>query len=131
MLSAKGGYRLRTAQAARKVVLVATGSEVEIAVACAAELEAAGIGADVVSMPCTELFDAQDAAYRADVLPADVLKVSIEAGVTTGWERYTGLDGLRFGIDRFGASAPAEQLYSYFGLTAEAIVPQIKARLGQ
>ena len=131
MLSAKGGYRLRAAQAARKVVLVATGSEVEIAVACAAELEAAGIGADVVSMPCTELFDAQDAAYRADVLPADVLKVSIEAGVTTGWERYTGLDGLRFGIDRFGASAPAEQLYSYFGLTAEAIVPQIKARLGR
>jgi len=130
MLSAKGGYRLRAAQAARKVVLVATGSEVEIAVACAAQLEAAGIGADVVSMPCTELFDAQDAAYRADVLPADVLKVSIEAGVTTGWERYTGLDGLRFGIDRFGASAPADQLYSYFGLTAEAIVPQVKARLG-
>lgn len=130
MLSAKGGYRLRAAQAERKVVLVATGSEVEIAVACAAELEAAGIGADVVSMPCTELFDAQDAAYRADVLPADVLKVSIEAGVTTGWERYTGLDGLRFGIDRFGASAPADQLYSYFGLTAEAIVPQVKARLG-
>ncbi|MGE8141020.1 transketolase [Novosphingobium sp. NPDC080210] len=130
MLSAKGGYRLRAAQATRKVVLVATGSEVEIAVACAAELEAAGIGADVVSMPCTELFDAQDAAYRADVLPADVLKVSIEAGVTTGWERYTGLDGLRFGIDRFGASAPADQLYSYFGLTAEAIVPQVKARLG-
>lgn len=131
MLSAKGGYRLRAAQAERKVVLVATGSEVEIAVACAAELEAAGIGADVVSMPCTELFDAQDAAYRADVLPADVLKVSIEAGVTIGWERYTGLDGLRFGIDRFGASAPAEQLYSYFGLTAEAIVPQIKAQLGR
>ena len=131
MLSAKGGYRLRAAQAERKVVLVATGSEVEIAVACAAELEAAGIGADVVSMPCTELFDVQDAAYRADVLPADVLKVSIEAGVTIGWERYTGLDGLRFGIDRFGASAPAEQLYSYFGLTAEAIVPQIKAQLGR
>jgi len=131
MLSAKGGYRLRAAQAERKVVLVATGSEVEIAVACAAELEAAGIGADVVSMPCTELFDAQDAAYRADVLPAGVLKVSIEAGVTTGWERYSGLDGLRFGIDRFGASAPAEQLYSYFGLTTEAIVPQIKAQLGR
>ena len=131
MRSARGGYRLRAAQAARQVVLVATGSEVEIAVACAAELEAAGIGADVVSMPCTELFDAQDAAYRGEVLPEGVLKVSIEAGVTTGWERYTGLDGLRFGIDRFGASAPADQLYRYFGLTAEAIVPQIKARLGR
>ncbi|WP_088311059.1 transketolase [Novosphingobium sp. B 225] len=128
--SAKGGYRLRSAVAARKVVLVATGSEVEIAVACAAELEVAGIGADVVSMPCTELFDAQDAAYRADVLPADALKVSIEAGVTHGWERYVGSDGLCCGIDSFGASAPADQLYKYFGLTADAIVPKIKAKLG-
>ena len=69
------------------------------------------------------------AAY-ADVLPADALKVSIEAGVTHGWERYVGNDGLSFGIDSFGASAPADQLYKYFGLTAEAIVPQIKAKLG-
>ena len=129
MLSAHGGYRLKAAEAARQVVLVATGSEVEIALACAAALEAEGIGADVVSMPCTELFDAQDAAYRADILPADVLKVSIEAGVTLGWQKYVG-DGLTIGIDRFGASAPADQLYSYFGLTSEAIVPQIKARLG-
>ena len=129
MLSAKGGYRLKAADAARRVVLVATGSEVEIALACAAELEGAGIGADVVSMPCTQLFDAQDAAYRADVLPADTLKVSIEAGVTLGWQKYVG-DGLTIGIDRFGSSAPADQLYRYFGLTSEAIVPQIKARLG-
>jgi transketolase len=131
MQSAKGGYRLKAAEAARKVVIVATGSEVEIAMACAAQLESAGIGADVVSMPCTELFVQQDTAYRADLLPADALKVSIEAGVTAGWERFTGQDGLNFGIDRFGASAPADQLYSYFGLTAEAIVPQITARLGQ
>lgn len=131
MQSAKGGYRLKAAEAARKVVIVATGSEVEIAMACAAQLESAGIGADVVSMPCAELFVQQDAAYRADLLPADALKVSIEAGVTAGWERFTGQDGLNFGIDRFGASAPADQLYSYFGLTAEAIVPQITARLGQ
>ena len=129
MLSAKGGYRLKAAEAARQVVLVATGSEVEIALASAKALEADGIGADVVSMPCTELFDAQDAAYRADVLPADVLKVSIEAGVTLGWQKYVG-DGLTIGIDRFGASAPADQLYDYFGLTADKIVPQIKARLG-
>jgi len=130
MLSAKGGYRLKAAGAERKVVLVASGSEVEIALASAAALEAEGIGADVVSMPCCELFDAQDAAYRAEVLPADVLKVSVEAGVTLGWQKYVG-DGLTIGIDRFGASAPADQLYSYFGLTAEAIVPQIKARLGR
>jgi len=130
MRSAKGAYTLKAAEAARKVVLVATGSEVEIAFACAAALEADGIGADVVSMPCAELFDAQDAAYRAEVLPADVLKVSIEAGVTLGWQKYVG-DGITVGIDSFGASAPADQLYTHFGLSVEAIVPQIKARLGR
>ncbi len=129
MLSAKGAYRLKAAAAPRQVVLVATGSEVEIALASASALEAEGIGADVVSMPCAELFDAQDAAYRAEVLPADVLKVSVEAGVTWGWQKYVG-DGLTIGIDRFGASAPADELYKYFGLSVEAIVPQIKARLG-
>ena len=75
------------------------------------------------------LFDAQDASYRRDLLPGDVLKVSIEAGATFGWERYTGLDGLRFGIDRYGASAPAEKLYEYFGLTADAIAPKVRAAL--
>lgn len=129
-LSAKGAYRLKTADAARKVVLVATGSEVEIAMDVATKLEAAGHGADVVSMPSTELFDAQDAGYQADILPRDVLTVSIEAGTTFGWERYTGRDGLRFGIDSFGASAPIEALYDHFGLTAEKIAPQIIARLG-
>ncbi|MBA4765611.1 MAG: transketolase [Erythrobacter sp.] len=126
---AKGGYRLRSAEATRKVVLLASGSEVEVAVATAEALEAQGIGADVVSMPCTELFDAQDAAYRADLLPADALKVSIEAGVTIGWERYTGVDGLNIGIDRFGASAPASDLFEKFGITADAIVPQIMNKL--
>jgi transketolase len=127
-LSAKGAYRLTSAGAPRKVVLIATGSEVEIAVAVRAALEAEGVGADVVSMPSWERFDAQDAAYRADVLPAGVLKVSIEAGTTMGWERYTG-DGMRFGLDRFGASGPAPDLYAHFGLTAAAIAPQILARL--
>jgi transketolase len=126
--SAKGAYRLVAAGAARKVVLIATGSEVEIAVATAQALEARGIGADVVSMPSWELFDAQDAAYRADLLPADVLKVSIEAGVTLGWQKYVG-DGLTIGIDSFGASAPADVLYDHFGLTAEKIVLQIFERI--
>jgi transketolase len=129
MLSAKGGYRLEAASAPRRVVLIASGSEVEIAVATRAKLEEAGIGADVVSLPCWERFEAQDPAYRADLLPADMLKVSIEAAATFGWERYTGIDGLRFGIDGFGASAPAGDLYSHFGLTAEAIAPQIIAEL--
>ena len=126
---AKGGYRLRGAKAARKVVLVASGSEVALAVECAQVLEKDGIGADVVSMPCTELFDAQDAAYKADILPDDALIVSIEAGATLGWERYTGSNGLNIGIDRFGASAPAGDLFAHYGLTAEAIVPQIQNKL--
>ncbi|MEP2235380.1 MAG: transketolase [Alteripontixanthobacter sp.] len=126
---AKGGYRLRAASAARQVVLVATGSEVHLAAEVAEALEAQGIGADVVSMPGTELFDAQDAAYRADLLPADVLKVSVEAGCTLGWERYVGMDGLTIGLDRFGASAPAGDLFAKFGFTVDAIVPQITSKL--
>lgn len=128
--SAKGAYRLIAAAAERKVVLIATGSEVEIAVAVRAELEAQGIGADVISMPSWERFDAQDAAYRDDILPHHVVRVSIEAGTTMGWERYTGIAGLRFGIDGFGASGPAPKLYEHFGLTAAAIVPEIVAALG-
>ena len=114
-LSAQGGYRLKSARAARKVVIAATGSEVEVAMACAAKLEEQGIGADVVSMVCTELFDEQPAGYRADVFPADCLKVSIEAGSTFGWGRYTGTDGINIGLDRFGASAPAGELFAKFG----------------
>ena len=129
MQSARGAYRLRAASLARKVVLLATGSEVEIAMGVADALAQQGIGADVVSMPCWDLFDAQDVAYRADILPAGVLTVSIEAGVTLGWERYTGRDGLNFGIDRFGASAPIAALYEYLGLTVDKIVPQICAKL--
>jgi len=128
-LCARGGYRLRVASGQRRVVLIATGSEVEVAVATAEALEGQGIGADVVSMPCCELFDAQDPSWRADILPGDVLKVSIEAGATMGWERYVGPDGLAIGIDRFGASAPAEDLFKRFGFTAEAIVPRILAAL--
>lgn len=126
--AAQGGYRLVAAAAPRKVVLLASGSEVEVAVAVRAALEEQGIGADVVSMPCWSRFEAQPADYRADLLPRDVLRVSIEAGVTTGWERYTG-DGLNFGIDAFGASGPYLGLYAHYGLTAAAIVPQIVEKL--
>jgi transketolase len=129
-LCAKGAYRLKPAMAERKAVIIATGSEVEIALQVADKLEQAGIGADVVSMPCTELFDAQSAAYQDDIIPGSVLTISIEAGTTFGWERYTGRDGMRFGIDSFGASAPIDALYDHFGLTAEKITPQIIARLG-
>jgi transketolase len=128
---AKGAYRLRDATAARQVVFVATGSEVAVALATAEALEALGIGADVVSMPCMELFTKQDSSYRADLLPAGVLKVSVEAGVTQGWERFIGQDGLAIGLDRFGASGPAEVLFKHFGFTAEAIVPKILSKLGK
>jgi transketolase len=128
-LSAHGAYRVRSATAPRKVALLATGSEVQTAVETAASLEAQGVGADVISMPCWSLFDRQSAGYRADLLPPDVLKVSIEAGTTLGWERYTGTDGIRIGLDRFGASAPAEELFTRFGFTADAIAPRILAAL--
>ncbi|MCP3733166.1 transketolase [Sphingomonas sp. MG17] len=130
MLTEKGGYRIREAEAARRVILIATGSEVQVAVKVRDQLEARGIGADVVSMVSTSRFDAQSAEYRGDVLPGDVLRVSIEAGTTFGWERYTGEHGLRFGIDRYGASAPIGDLYEHFGLTADKIGAKIIERLG-
>ena len=134
MLSARGAYTLRHAKADRQVILIATGSEVEVACAVRDSLEAQGIGADVVSMPCMELFAAQDRAYQHEVLPNDpsILRVSIEAGSTLGWERYTAASrngGLNIGLDRFGASAPAKQLFQRFGFTAEAIVPKILEKL--
>jgi transketolase len=128
-LSARGAYRLKASENRRKVIILATGSEVEIALAAAANLEQQGIGTDVVSMPCTERFDAQPLDYREDILPDvsnhEVLLVSIEAGTTFGWERYTGLHGLAIGIDRFGVSAPAPAAYDYFGLTPEKVVSRI------
>ncbi|HVM37744.1 MAG TPA: transketolase C-terminal domain-containing protein, partial [Sphingomicrobium sp.] len=128
-LTARGAYRLRSAAAPRKVILLATGSEVELALDAADRLEGRGIGADVVSMPSTTRFDAQDAAYREDILPdvsnREILRVSIEAGTTIGWERYTGLHGLRIGIDRFGVSAPAADAYEFFGLTPDAIAARV------
>ncbi len=132
-LCARGAYRLKPAKNARKVILIATGSEVEIALGAAEQLEAQGVGVDVVSMPCTERFDAQPQDYRDAVLPNDpaLLRVSIEAGTTFGWERYTGLNGIRIGIDRFGVSAPAKDAYEYFGLTPDAVAARVLERVKQ
>jgi transketolase len=128
-LSARGAYRLKVAENNRKVIVLASGSEVEIALDAAEQLEAQGIGADVVSMPCTERFDAQPPEYRDDILPdvsnREILRVSIEAGTTFGWERYTGLHGLKIGIDRFGVSAPAPDAYNFFGLTPDKVATRI------
>jgi len=125
-LCARGGYVLRRSSEDPRVVLIATGSEVEIAIDVAERLEADGVGARVVSLPCWERFAAQDAEYKRSVIgDGNALRVSIEAGSTFGWERFTGLDGIRVGIDRFGASGKGEDLYQFFGLTAEAIAPKI------
>ena len=130
---ARGAYRVKDADADRRVILIATGSEVGLAQACAGELEQRGIGADVVSMPCAELFDEQSPSYRDNLFPnvgpEEILRVSIEAGTTFGWERYTMSNGLRIGIDSFGTSAPAKDAFEHFGLTSEAIVSKVLAKL--
>ncbi|MEO0417473.1 MAG: transketolase [Pseudomonadota bacterium] len=128
-VSAKGGYRAKSAEADRKVVILATGSEVGLALESAKALEQQGIGTDVVSMVCTELFDEQDEAYKADLLPTDALIVSLEAASTFGWQRYTGSDGLNIGIDTFGGSAPAKDLFAHFGFTTDAVVSKITSQL--
>jgi transketolase len=134
-LSARGGYTLRRADGERRVIIIATGSEVEIALEVAERLATEGVGADVVSLPCWERFEAQDEAYRESVLPSaepeQILRVSIEAGTTFGWERLVMAKGLRFGLDGFGASAPAPDLYRHFGLTADAITPKIMETVRQ
>jgi transketolase len=118
----RGGYVLREAEGGRpQVVLVATGSEVQLAVAAQARLAREGIAARVVSMPCTSAFDRQDGPYRASVLPAGIPRVSVEAGITGFWRQYVGLEGETVGIDRFGESAPAATLYDYLGLTADNV----------
>jgi transketolase len=126
--SAKGAYVLADSPGAR-VVLMATGSELHIAAAARDLLDAKGIATRLVSMPCWELFEKQTDAYRESVLPSGTFKASVEAGVTLGWERYVGRGGLIFGIDRFGASAPADRLYQEFGFTANAIADRIAAAL--
>ncbi|BDI60964.1 transketolase [Qipengyuania nanhaisediminis] len=128
-LSARGGYVLREADGDRQVTIIASGSETHVALECADRLADKGISAAVVSMVSTELFDEQDDDYRARVLGEGGLRVSIEAASTFGWERYIATSeyprGLAIGLDRFGASAPAPDLFEKFGITADAIVPQI------
>ena len=128
-LSARGGYVLRAEDASiRKkleVTLIATGSEVSIAVEAQKMLAGRNIAAKVVSMPCVELFEQQSEAYRQEVLEADTLKVVIEAGVQMGWDKYLGKRGIFIGMHGFGASAPAEQLYKKFGITAEDVVKKV------
>jgi transketolase len=130
---AKGGYVLRDWNdeiVARKIILIATGSEVELALKAVEPLAREGIAARVVSMPATTVFDQQDAEYRERVLPKGVRRVAIEAGVTDFWRKYVGLEGGVVGIDTFGESAPAGVLFKHFGFTVENVVATAKAALG-
>ena len=121
----RGGYVLADAPGA-KAAIIATGSEVAIALAAHKQLAEAGVPARVVSMPCTSLFDRQEAAWREAVLPKGMPRVAIEAGVTDFWRKYVGLEGEVIGIDRFGESAPAPDVYKFLGIDAEHVVEAVR-----
>jgi transketolase len=125
---ARGGYVLQDVADA-EAILIATGSEIELAVKAAAALAAEGILVRVVSMPSTDVYDRQDAAYKASVLTRGVPRVAIEAGVTDFWYKYVGLEGAVVGIDTFGESAPAPVLFKHFGFTVENVVAKVKSVL--
>jgi transketolase len=127
--SARGAYVLAEAEGKRQVTLLATGSEVSLACEARDLLQADGIGTAVVSMPCHELFDAQDKGYRDAVLGRDTVRIGIEAAVSFGWERYIGENGVFIGMNGFGASAPAPALYEHFGITAKAVADAARARV--
>jgi transketolase len=128
---ARGGYVLSDAAGKVEAVLIATGSEVSLALAAQKTLEAEGITVRVVSMPSTSVFDRQDAAWRETVLPRGVPRVAVEAGVTDLWRKYVGLEGAVVGLDHFGESAPAGELYKAFGITADAVAQAARQLLGR
>ena len=126
----RGGYVLRESPGdSMDAVIIASGSEVGVALAARKGLAEEGIGARVVSMPSWRLFAAQPPDYHGQVLPPDVLKVSVEAGSTMGWERWVGSDGISIGVDRFGASAPWQEVYTQYGITAEAVRNTVREAL--
>jgi transketolase len=135
-LTSQGAYVLADADGKRQVILLASGSEVSVALAARDQLQAQGIGTRVVSAPCLELFAAQDEKYRKRVLPAGPVRIAIEAGVRQGWdalllgERGSSKKAAFVGMTGFGASAPAEELFEQFGITAENVATQAKALLG-
>jgi transketolase len=127
---ARGGYVIsEAAGTAAQAIIIATGSEVELALKAQAKLAEEGIAVRVVSIPCTNVFDRQDAAYKASVLTKDLPRVAIEAGVTDLWWKYAGLDGKVIGLDRFGESAPAGLLFKEFGFTTDNVVNTVKSIL--
>ena len=128
-LSAKGAYEIKAANGEAQATLFGTGTELALALKAAETLEAEGVATRVVSVPSFELFEQQDAAYRASVIGRGTVRVAVEAAIRQGWERFIGEDGAFIGMTGFGASAPAEVLYEKFGITSDAIVAAVKARL--
>ena len=128
-LTARGAYTLRPAEGEAKVVIFATGTEVPLALAARDRLQVEGVGVRVVSTPCWALFDQQGETYRREVMGSEPVRAAVEAAVRFGWDRFIGSDGVFVGMGGFGASAPAERLYAEFGVTADALVAGIKARL--
>jgi transketolase len=126
----KGGYVLKDCEGSPEAIIIATGSEVELAVKAADALAGKGKKIRVVSLPCTQVFEAQDQSYRDSVIPPNVTKrVVVEAGVTDYWWKYAGSNGKVVGVDRFGESAPAGHLFKEFGLTVENVVAHVEAVL--
>ncbi|MDU5726969.1 MAG: transketolase C-terminal domain-containing protein, partial [Neisseria sp.] len=125
----RGGYVISEAQGNAQAVVIATGSEVELALEAQKVLAEQGIAVRVVSMPSTNVFDRQDAAYKAAVLPEGLPRVAIEAGHADGWYKYVGLNGAVVGINRFGESAPADLLFKEFGFTVDNVVATVKSVL--
>ena len=130
-LIGRGGYVLADCAGAPRAVIIATGTEVELAVKAKEMLGAEGVPVRVVSMPCTQVFDQQDRAYRDAVLPRGVPRIAVEAGVSDYWRKYVGLEGAVIGIDRFGESAPFKDLFNYFGFTADKVASAVKSVLSQ
>jgi len=125
---ARGGYTLIDCEGEPEAIIIATGSEVALATDAVTLLKEKGRRVRVVSMPSTDVFDSQDDSYRQSVLPSTVkARVAVEAGVTDGWLKYVGLDGAVVGLDRFGESAPADEVFRYFGFTAENVAQQVES----
>ena len=128
---ARGGYVLAEPERSPIAVIIATGSEVKLARAAATLLAGDGIAARVVSMPCVEAFERQDESWKRAVLPPHLPVIAVEAGATRGWWRYAGRSGAVIGIDRFGESAPAEQLFAHFGFTAERVAEAVRSAVAR
>jgi len=124
-----GGYILSEANGAPRALIIATGSEVQLAIGAQAELQEKGVPVRVISMPSTSVFDRQSADYRRRVLPSGIPRIAVEAGVSDYWRKYVGLEGAVVGIDTFGESAPADELFKHFGFTVNNVVKAVTSVL--